>query len=256
VLLGLEFTLGERRLKGVVAERKQAEADYEEAIDAGHSAVLLERTADGLYTVSVGNLMAGEEATVEVRYGQLLSFVQGQVRIAIPTVIAPRYGDAGAACLAPHAIPETALGADYPARFVVELGGELANGTAACPSHAATSRRVDERFVVELEGRLDRDFIVTIDGLAGRPLATVAPDGDGWVALASFLPTLSAPAKETSLTLKVLVDCSGSMNGSHRASTKSSTDTPACRKRPASVPTFNSECIGITQPFEPRRATT
>jgi len=206
--------------------------------------------------VSVGNLMAGEEATVEVRYGQLLSFVQGQVRIAIPTVIAPRYGDAGAACLAPHAIPETALGADYPARFVVELGGELANGTAACPSHAATSRRVDERFVVELEGRLDRDFIVTIDGLAGRPLATVAPDGDGWVALASFLPTLSAPAKETSLTLKVLVDCSGSMNGSHRASTKSSTDTPACRKRPASVPTFNSECIGITQPFEPRRATT
>jgi len=44
VLLGLEFTLGERRLNGVVAERKQAEADYEEAIDAGHSAVLLERT--------------------------------------------------------------------------------------------------------------------------------------------------------------------------------------------------------------------
>lgn len=141
VLLGLEFTLGERRLKGVVAERKQAEADYEEAIDAGHSAVLLERTANGLYTVSVGNLMVGEEATVEVRYGKLLSFVQGLMRIAIPTVIAPRFGDAGAAGLAPHAVPETDLGADYPARFVIELGGELVSGTVACPSHAATTRR-------------------------------------------------------------------------------------------------------------------
>jgi len=213
VLLGLTFTLGERRLTGVVAERKEAEERYEEAIDDGHSAVLLERSADGLYTVSVGNLLAGEEATVEVRYGQLLSFVQGQVRIAIPTVIAPRYGDAIAAGLAPHAAPETDLGADYPARFVVELGGELANGTVACPSLAAVRRRVDERLVIELEGRLDRDFVVTIDGLAGRPLATIAQDGDGWVALASFLPTLRAPANEASLSLKVLVDCSGSMNG-------------------------------------------
>src|SRR5690606_27007015 len=97
--------------------------------------------------------------------------------------------------------------------FVVELGGELANGVVACPSHAAATRSVDACIVVELEGRLDRDFVVTIDGLAGRPLATVAPDGDGWVALASLLPTLHAPANEPSLSLKVLVDCSGSMNG-------------------------------------------
>ena len=41
VLLGLAFTLGERRLTGVVAERKEAEERYEEAIDEGHSAVLL-----------------------------------------------------------------------------------------------------------------------------------------------------------------------------------------------------------------------
>ncbi len=69
VLLGLAFTLAERRLTGVVAERMEAEERYEEATDEGHSAVLLERSADALYTVSVGNLLAGEEATVEVRYG-------------------------------------------------------------------------------------------------------------------------------------------------------------------------------------------
>src|SRR5690606_23911844 len=136
-------TLGERRLTGRVAERKVAERAYEDAIDDGDSAVLLERTGDGLYTVSVGNLMAGEEATVELRYGELLSFVQGQVRVAIPTTVAPRYGNAAAAGVAPHAVPDADLGATYPARFSVELAGALAEGAVSCPSHAARLQRTD-----------------------------------------------------------------------------------------------------------------
>lgn len=212
VLLGLAFTLGERRLSGRVAERKVAERAYEDAIDDGDSAVLLERTGDGLYTVSVGNLMAGEEATVELRYGELLSFVQGQVRVAIPTTVAPRYGNAAAAGVAPHAVPDADLGASYAARFSVELAGALAEGAVSCPSHAARMQRTDASVVVSLEGHLDRDFVVVVDGLAGRPMATLARDGDGWVALASFLPALER-ASEAPLTLKVLVDCSGSMQG-------------------------------------------
>ena len=212
VLLGLAFTLGERRLTGRVAERKVAERAYEDAIDDGDSAVLLERTGDGLYTVSVGNLMAGEEATVELRYGELLSFVQGQVRVAIPTTVAPRYGNAAAAGVAPHAVPDADLGATYPARFSVELAGALAEGAVSCPSHAARLQRTDASVVVSLDGHLDRDFVVVVDGLAGRPMATLARDGDGWVALASFLPALDR-ASEAPLTLKVLVDCSGSMQG-------------------------------------------
>ena len=212
VLLGLAFTLGERRLSGRVAERKVSERAYEDAIDDGDSAVLLERTGDGLYTVSVGNLMAGEEATVELRYGELLSFVQGQVRVAIPTTVAPRYGNAAAAGVAPHAAPDADLGVSYPARFSVELAGALAEGAVSCPSHAARLQRTDASVVVSLDGHLDRDFVVVVDGLAGRPMATLARDGDGWVALASFLPALDR-ASEAPLTLKVLVDCSGSMQG-------------------------------------------
>ena len=141
VLLGLAFTLGERRLVGVVSDRRKAEQLYEQALDEGHSAVLLEKSAEGLYTVSLGNLMAGEEAVVELRYAQLLSFVDGAVRIAIPTVVAPRYGSALAAGLPHHAIPEADLLADYPARFTIELGGELAGGIIACPSHPAQVQR-------------------------------------------------------------------------------------------------------------------
>lgn len=220
VLLALEFTLGERRLAGKVFGRKTAERAYENAIDDGDSAVLLERTGDGLYTVSVGNLMAGEEATVEIRYGELLSFAQGQVRIAIPTTVAPRHGSAAAAGVAAHAVPDVDLGVSYPARFSVEIAGALSEGAVSCPSHPAQLQRTAESVVVSLDGHLDRDFVVVVDGLAGRPMSTLARDGDGWVALASFLPALGH-AIDAPLTLKVLVDCSGSMAGDSIAQARS-----------------------------------
>src|SRR5258706_8526077 len=69
-LLELEVRLGEKRLTGVVIEKRAAEAKYEEAIDKGDTAIMLERASDGLCTVNLGNLMPGEEATIRYVYGQ------------------------------------------------------------------------------------------------------------------------------------------------------------------------------------------
>jgi Ca-activated chloride channel family protein len=60
---------------------------------------------------------------------------------------------------------------------------------------------------------LDRDFVLTIGGLSGRSLATVARDGDRYVALASFCADVPRDAATLPLALKLLVDCSGSMGG-------------------------------------------
>jgi Ca-activated chloride channel family protein len=43
VLLSVEVTLGERKLTGIVVEKKQAEAGYEEALSSGDTAVMLEK---------------------------------------------------------------------------------------------------------------------------------------------------------------------------------------------------------------------
>src|SRR3990172_1323034 len=114
VLLGLEFRLGTKTLDGVVVERKKAEADYEEAIEKGDTAIMLEQAGDGLYTVNLGNLMPGEEAVIRYSYAQLLCFEKGRVRLAIPTVIAPRFGKPDDAGLEPHQAPTTDLLATYP----------------------------------------------------------------------------------------------------------------------------------------------
>ena len=108
--------LGGKTLTGVVVEKRAAEAQYEEAIEKGDTAIMLERAGDGLCTVNLGNLMAGEEATIRYRYAQLLRFEHGSVRLAVPTVIAPRYGDPSAAGLQPHQQPVNRSGRRLPVR--------------------------------------------------------------------------------------------------------------------------------------------
>ena len=94
VLLDIEFELGGEKLSGIAVERKEAEQGYEKAIEDGNTAILLEKSSEDLYTVNLGNLMAGEEAVVRYRYAEPLVREQGQLRLVIPTAIAPRYGNA------------------------------------------------------------------------------------------------------------------------------------------------------------------
>lgn len=213
VLLDVECVLGERVLRGTVVAKADGERQYERALEEGDTAVMVERAADGVYTVNVGNLLPGEAALVRFRYAQLLTLAQGQVRLVVPTVIGPRFGDAGAVGMQPHQVPVTDLLARHRFTLNLELHGELAGGRLASPSHALAMRRTNGGVAVSpaAEACLDRDFVLSIDGLAAASLSTVGRDGRGYVALASFCPEMTGAAR--SLGLKILVDCSGSMNG-------------------------------------------
>jgi Ca-activated chloride channel family protein len=159
--------------------------------------------------------MAGESATIRYRYAQLLRYEHGSVRIAVPTVIAPRYGDPAAAGLEPHQVPVTDLAVAYPFELSIDLAGDIAAGALASPSHPIATKRTEEGVRVTLArgACLDRDFVLNVGGLAGRSLAVVARDGEGYVALASFLADVPRDASALPFRLKLLVDCSGSMAG-------------------------------------------
>ncbi|MES2018009.1 MAG: VIT domain-containing protein [Pseudomonadota bacterium] len=215
VLLGMECTLGARVLQGTVVPRIAAEQGYEAALEGGDSAILLEQTLADTYTVNVGNLLAGETAVFEYRYGQLLAFEQGRIRLAIPTTIAPRHGNPLRAGLAHHQVPGTDLLADYPFSLELALHGDVAGGRVSSPSHMLSMRQQNAALEVGLSGAacLDRDFVLAIDELAGKSLAICGADEEGLVVLASFCPQLEAPAAPAPLAVKILLDCSGSMQG-------------------------------------------
>ncbi len=92
VLLDFDVRLGERVLRGMIVEKKQAEKQYEDAVASGDSAVMLEMLEPGLYTMNVGNLLAGETAIITVRYALVYRWSGDALRVMIPTTVAPRYG--------------------------------------------------------------------------------------------------------------------------------------------------------------------
>jgi Ca-activated chloride channel family protein len=215
VLLALEVEIGGKKLSGSVVEKKQAERDYEDAVTDGNSAVMLEEASPGLYTASLGNLMAGESAVIRYRYGLLLSWQGPRLRFLLPTTIAPRYGDAGAAGLQPHQVPTSSLEVDYPLDLSVTVEGELAAATIASPSHPIAVSQSDNGVVVRLTGTpmLDRDFVLTLESQSAQSSCVLTPDREGHVALASLRIPPLALNEEKPLALKVVIDCSGSMGG-------------------------------------------
>jgi Ca-activated chloride channel family protein len=197
---------------------------------------LLERGEDGNYVLNLGNLAPGERCVIDLHYGQLLQFEQGGLRLKIPTVIAPRYGDLlRDGGLQPHQVPETDLLAEYGFALSLTLHGALAQARVGSPSHPIKVSRQSSKSSLGSDAQsesltitlgrdsfLDRDFVLVMDQLEHCSIASVAPDyvkPEHYVVTASFCPSFTAlntegqPVVAEPLSLKILVDCSGSMAG-------------------------------------------
>jgi Ca-activated chloride channel family protein len=161
VLLALQVDVAGKTLAGVVVEKRAAERTYEQALDDGHTAIMLERAGDGLLTANFGNLLAGEEAVIRYAVAQLLRFDGAGVRLTVPTVIAPRYGDPAACGLQEFQAPVHDLAVEYPFSLAIELRGALAGGEFDSPTHGiGVARDADRALVtIDAEASLDRDFV-------------------------------------------------------------------------------------------------
>lgn len=229
VLMGVDVILGDKHLSGAVVEKKLAEARYEEALSEGHAAIMLEKNHDLSYSLNLGNLAAKEACVITLHYAQTLQFEQRGLRLMIPTVIAPRFGDAVIdGGLQPHQAPVHSVTVDYPFKIELRLHGDLARARVACPSHpvgiAHTVTEGASVLAVSLgrSASLDRDFVLVIDQLTQESVVVLARDkaeADGIVAMASFCPRI--PAQGAVVTaVKILVDCSGSMGGDSMGAAK------------------------------------
>ena len=231
VLLGFEVALGERRLAGQVVARSDAEARYEQAVEAGDSAFRLTMLADGLYSAALGNVLPGESVTIHLSYAEPLTLAAGCLRYRLPTTLAPRYGEPEG--FEPWQRPQTSLMVEYAFEAQVHLCGALAGARVGSPSHRISSKASEgETCITVKAATMDRDFILEIQPVAEQSLGVCAPLAeDGAIAAVSFLP----PAREdhrSGRDIVIVLDCSGSMAGdSMRLATAGVIEALGCLNR-------------------------
>ncbi|MBV6417433.1 MAG: hypothetical protein CMLOHMNK_02133 [Steroidobacteraceae bacterium] len=225
VLLDLEVDIGGRVLKGVVVEKKAAEEKYEDAVEAGDAAVMLEAIEPGLYTMNVGNLLPQETAKITFRYAILYRWAGDRLRFFLPTTIAPRFGESPHL---PHRAPEASLTVENQFSLRVEVFGALRDAQFACPSHAVELVKSPEKAVLSLrqpKAVMDRDFVLNVKApQASRSFVLCGQDGEGMTAIASFQPFFPGLQQPRALSLAIVIDCSGSMQGDSMEQAKQALD--------------------------------
>ena len=227
VFMGLEVTIGNKTLAGVVVSDAKADRGYEEAIQDGDAAVLLREVEQGLFSVSVGNILPGEAIALKYTYAEQVSQQGDTVRLIVPTTIASRYGCPSAIGLEPHELITHKFGAGYALSLSVTIAGGLAHSGISSPSHAIQTRATDTGVFVTLSTEttaMDRDFVLTLSGATAMDTrGIIAPnltarntdrkDDGQWVAAAPFYLPVPGNDKARTGVFNLIIDCSGSMGG-------------------------------------------
>jgi Ca-activated chloride channel family protein len=234
-ITGFAMTSGERSLQATVEEREEAFARYTRAIEAGDGAALLDQERENVFSASVGNLLPGRTAVIEIEYVQPLHASEGALRVVLPTLVAPRYvpgsahGDRTAHGTAEPTdrVPDAdrispAIGpADYTASLQLSIASS-APLEVESPSHAlavtATATGAHVQFAPAAVP-LDRDIVISVLGADAGELTSVVThrSGDAGYVLISHVVDLTAdrltvkPAR--GLDVVFVLDRSGSMAG-------------------------------------------
>lgn len=89
------MTIGDRRIRGIIRERAEAERIYKEARSQGYVASLLTQERPNIFTQSVANIEPGKSIDVNIKYFNTLAYADGYYEYVFPMVVGPRFNPPG-----------------------------------------------------------------------------------------------------------------------------------------------------------------
>ncbi len=220
----MEMRIGARRIVSIIRERGEAKQVYEQALQEGRKAALVEQERPNLFTTSAANVNPGESIEVVLEYLQELSYDNGEFSLAFPLTFTPRF-ETGAGAQAsrispPFARPGSAALPRATLRVRIDAGGIPIHQVESA-SHTVRTFWDGPVLVVEPQEKTvpaDRDFHLRWKPvLAGepRPALFVEDRPDGRYVLVMLLPPLPEVGSGRGLPADTLfiIDVSGSMAG-------------------------------------------
>jgi Ca-activated chloride channel family protein len=219
---GFEAIVDGTLVVGEVKERDEAFKIYDEAMEQGHGAFLLDEERPDVFQASVGNLPPGKEVLLKLTYVSELPVADGSIRFVVPTTVSPRYAPvqdrSGVGRPDSEALnPPLSWSVPYGLNLSVRLALTGSIGRIESPSHPIAIAVNGGEATVTLsqrEAALDQDFVLAVEAPAlAAPQAWIERDDDGDDAVAiAFAPARGAEASPAEVIF--LVDRSGSMAGS------------------------------------------
>ena len=231
------MTIGERRIRGILREREQAEAIYRQAREQGYRASLLTQHRPNVFEQKVANIEPGRAIDVNIRYFHTLAYRDGWYSFVFPTVVGPRYNPPG------YPDPVRAQPRTYPApvsggatvgylrpgeRSGHDIGIAVELDAGVAIEAIKSSHTIDETRTGASTARIElasqttipnRDFVLDFKVAGGQVktnlLTHADPDqpGQGYFTMMLYPPEDLERLRRRPMEMVFVLDCSGSMDG-------------------------------------------
>jgi Ca-activated chloride channel family protein len=236
------MTVGERRIVGLIRERREAERIYAEARAAGYVASLLTQERPNVFTQKVANIEPGRQIAISIRYFHTLAYADGWYEFVFPMVVGPRFnpphvadgvgavargkaGLSGQATEVQYLKPGERSGHDVS--LVVALNAGVPFEQVECKSHAVETAQTSTAAATvrlrELDSIPNKDFVLRYKVGADKVKPALLAHRDergGFFSLVLYPPEGARKLDRAPLELVFVLDCSGSMNGEPIAQAK------------------------------------
>lgn len=229
------MVIGDRRIRGIIRDRAEAETIYRAARRQGYVASLLTQERPNIFTQKVANIEPGRAIDIELTYYNALPYRDGAYEFSFPMVVGPRFnppghsagvgavargqeGRSGQTTEVSYLPPTERSGHDVSMAVDLDAGVEILGLDSLhhaievdAPAKAARRVRLAKKRVIP-----NRDFILRYR-VAGEGVKS------GWVRhedeRGGFFNLLLTPPAElkglprTPREMIFVLDCSGSMRG-------------------------------------------
>ncbi|MHC4140854.1 MAG: VIT domain-containing protein [Planctomycetota bacterium] len=251
---GFVMAVGERRIRGIIRERQEAERIYREARNQGYVASLLTQERPNVFTQKVANIEPGKRIDVEITYFHTLTYDDGWYEYTFPMVVAPRFnppgtsdgvgavargqrGSSGQRTEVQYLRPGERSGHD------ISLGVDIMAGVSIeeikCNSHKIeiTNQESEQvRVTLSPEDSIpNKDFVLRYR-VAGDQVKTALlthRDGDeGYFTFMLYPPQDRSDLERSPMEMIFVLDCSGSMKGAPMAQSRKAIDHALKQLRP------------------------
>lgn len=250
------MTIGERKIRGIIREKHEAQQLYAAARAQGYRAALLTQIRPNIFAQNVANIEPGKGIDVTITYFNTVAYHDGQYVFNFPMVVGPRFnppstadpiapvartaspmpGTAGTRV--PYLAPGERSGHDIALTLTLDPGVPVREINSI--SHDITRDTTDvglPRLTLTPHDTVpNKDFVLTYavegDRIQSGLATHVGEDGQGTFTLMLHPPADLKNLSRQAMEMVFVIDCSGSMSGEPLQQAKAAIDHALQNLRP------------------------